>query len=446
VQYFKDKVGVIALSMPRERVDLAEKFHINVISSLENAGFEVYTHKNLIFETDQCIKISNEIKQKGVSSILFILGTWVDSPVLIDTLKGIDVPFGIWAEDNPESFSLTAGGIIHGTLDELGINHHFFYGSPNCQSLLDKITIFIKAASCSKNIKDQKLCVVGGRVPGMYTTMADIIQVKKVFGIEIVHIDSLRVYLEAIKIKNKKIKSLKQEIVSQFGKVNVNEQCFDKSLRLYFALKKILSEEKIKIAAVKCMDEMINNYAPFCLANSFLNDDGYTISCEGDIYGAITMQILKEISSNITLFGDVNHINQKENILRIVNCGSMPTKMAETKKEIDLLPQYEYISSIGGATTVFSVKDSPATIARLFRKDGVFGIIAFEGETFKQPKVKFKEARENWPHAFVKFKGESDILIQNLRSNHLHLTFGWYLNVIKEFCKLNNINFVTIKN
>ena len=436
----KNKVGVIALSLPRERTDLAEKFHTDAVVSLNNNGFEVCTHKNLVFETDKCIKIASEMRAKGVSSILLLLGTWVNTPVVIDTIREVKIPFGIWAEDNPGSFSLTAGGIVHGSLDELGMSHRFFYGSPDSPDLMKDISTYIKATSCIAQLDGQKLCVVGGRVPGMYTTMADIIQVKKIFGVEIVHVDSLRIYLEAKKASPEKIEKLKKTILSQFGKVDLDEQVIDRSLRLYFALKKVLSEEGYKIAAVKCMDEMINNYASFCLANSLLNDEGFTISCEGDIYGALTMKILKEASGSMTLFGDVNHIDQRKKTLRIVNCGSMPSLMAESRKDVDLVNQYEYLSKAGGATTVFAIKDSPVTGARLFRISGKYGMVAFEGATFKQPKEKFKEAREYWPHAFVRLECSTAALIQNLRSNHMHLTFGRCLNVIEEFCRLKDVD------
>lgn len=440
----KNKIGVIVLSLPRERTELAEEFYTKALISLESSGFETYTHKNLIFETNQCIKVANEMKARGASLILLLLGTWVNSPVVVDTLREVKVPFGIWAEDNPGSFSLTAGGIVHGSLDELGMRHRFFYGSPNSPELMKEISDCIKAASAAAKLNGQRLCVIGGRVPGMYTTMADMIQVKKTFGVEIDHIDSLRVYLEAKKANPKTIEALKKNILSQFGRIDLHEQVIDRSFRLYFALKKILSKEEYKIAAIKCMDEMINNYASFCLANSLLNDEGFTISCEGDIYGALTMQILKEISKDMTLFGDVNYIDQQKKILRIVNCGSMPSLMAENRKDVDLANQYEYLSKAGGVTTVFAIKDSPVTGARLFRVDGEYGMVAFEGTTFKQPKEKFKEARENWPHAFVRFDGNPAVLVQNLRSNHMHLTFSKCLDAVEEFCKLKGINFINV--
>ena len=436
------KVGLITLSLPRERTDLAENFGKKAAKSLRLAGFEVIDDGNLIFETDNCINTAKKYENIGVDCVIILLGTWVFTPTVVDTLKEVDLPFGIWAEDNPASFSLTAGGIVHGSLDELGIKHRFFYGSPHSERLIKETSAFIRAAAADRDLKGKRLCVVGGRVMGMYTTMVDIIQIKNIFGIEVEHIDSFRVYLEAKSAPDSEVSRVRKWIGDTFGKINADEKILERSIRLYVALKDILVKDGYDVVAVKCQDEMINNYASSCLAISLLNDDGITVSCESDINAALTMRILRSISGEISLFGDVNHIDQQEKILRIVNCGSMPTLMAESRREVDIEVQYEYMGKARGATTVFCVRESPVTFARLSRINGRYVLFAAEGNTKQVEKKRFKEAREYWPHAFVKLDCDMNIFHQNIRSNHIHLCFGNYLTDLKEFCRLKDIDFI----
>ncbi|HHX26926.1 MAG TPA: hypothetical protein GX721_09695 [Firmicutes bacterium] len=438
----KKKVGLIALSLPRERTDLAERFHSNAGTALKNAGFEVCTHEGLIFDSQECIRVARQLKDDGAGCILLLLGTWIDSPTVIDTVRAVDIPFAVWAEDNPASFSLTAGGIVHGSLDEFGLKHRFFYGSPSSRELISQVSAYVDAACCSTELDGERLCVVGGRVTGMYTTMADIIQIKEVFGVEMEHVDSLRVYLDAEDLDSEEVAECKRDVLAQFGVVNLSERVLDRSVRLYMALKRILVDKGYRMAAVKCMDEMTNNYCSFCLANSLLNDDGFTVSCEGDIYAALTMKILRTLSEGVALFGDINHVDHDGKIIRIVNCGSMPSSLAESRKDVDLENQYEYLSEAGGAVTVFSVKGFPATGARLFRIRGALGMVAFQGETIRRPKEEFKEAREFWPHAFMKLDCDTHVLVQNLRSNHMHVSPGHCLNALREFCCLKDLKLV----
>ena len=109
------------------------------------------------------------------------------------------------------------------------------------------------------------------------------------------------------------------------------------------------------------------------------------------------------------------------------------------KRKIDLACQYDYLSEAGVLQSFFS-KDSTVTAARLFRVKGNLGMVLFNGNTVKQPKERLKESRENWPQAFMKFDYDAEKLVQNFRSNHMHLCFGNCLNIIKEFCNLKNID------
>jgi L-fucose isomerase len=438
----KQSVGLIILSLPRERIDLAEEFGRNAVKALKSAGFEVHSHEDLVFDTDQCVKAARDLKEKGADCILILLGTWVFAPTVVDTIQGMGIPFGVWAEDNPASFSLTAGGVVHGSLDEHGLKHRFFYGSPKSEGLRQEISAFIRAAACANALSGKRLCVVGGRVMGMYTTMADIVQVKNIFGVEVEHIDSVRVYMEAKKTPADEVSKFRKGLSADFGKVNTEDQILDRSIRLYIATKSILEREGYSIAAIKCQEEMINDYSSFCLATSLLNDDGFTIACEADINAAITMRVLSSISRGISLFGDVNHIDHEKNTLRIVNCGSMPTLMAESRKDVDIENQYEYMGKAGGAPTVFCVRESPVTIARLFRIKGTYGLVASEGNTVKLAKERFKEAREFWPHAVVRLECNTYSLVEHIRSNHMHLCFGNHLDALKEFCALKDIQFI----
>jgi L-fucose isomerase len=326
----------------------------------------------------------------------------------------------------------------------MGLKHRFFYGSPLSEPLIKKIGAFISASAAVRELRGQRLCVVGGRVMGMYTTMADIIQLKETFGVELEHMDAVRLYLAGENAPEKEVQKVKSWIRETFGSVNVPDAILEKSIRLYLALKGALREESYTLVAVKCQDEMINNYASSCLAISLLNDEGLTVSCESDIYAAVTMRILRTISGNVSLFGDVNHLDTEKALLRVVNCGSMPTLMAERRKDVDIGLQYEYMGRAQGATTVLSVKESPVTVARLSRVKGCFVLLAAEGKTRAVDKKRFKESRENWPHAFIELRGDMETFIQNLRSNHIHLCFGNHLKDLEEFCNIKDIELIKL--
>jgi L-fucose isomerase-like protein len=270
----------------------------------------------------------------------------------------------------------------------------------------------------------------------MYTTMADIVQLKNVFGVEVEHMDAVRLYLEAEKVPAREVAAVETWLRESFGRIDAGGKVLEKSIRLYIALKALMGRTGYDLMAVKCQDEMIEEYASSCLAVSLLNDEGHTLSCEADIYAAITMRALSLLSGGIALFGDVNHLDVASGILRIVNCGSMPTLLARDRKEVDLGLQYEYMGRARGVTTAFSVRGSPVTLARLSRVKGALVMLAATGRTLEVERDRLKEAREFWPHAFVELDCDPKALVGNIRSNHMHLCMGNHAGDIEEFCRI----------
>ncbi len=97
------------------------------------------------------------------------------------------------------------------------------------------------------------------------------------------------------------------------------------------------------------------------------------------------------------------------------------------------------MSKKGGATTIFCCKPGRVTLARLARIKGQYVMHIATGEAFEQPKVMFKEAREKWPHAFIKLDGDAERFVQNCRSNHMHMSYGDLKDELVEVCEILQI-------
>ena len=71
----KKKVGLITLSLERERTDCARSFGEKGARQLKSAGFEVFVPDDLIFDTEGCIKAAHDFQAQGAQCILIQLGT-----------------------------------------------------------------------------------------------------------------------------------------------------------------------------------------------------------------------------------------------------------------------------------------------------------------------------------------------------------------------------------
>ena len=110
---------------------------------------------------------------------------------------------------------------------------------------------------------------------------------------------------------------------------------------------------------------------------------------------------------------------------------------------MDLGYQFEYMGEGRGVTTIFCCKPGKVTLARLVRIKGAYHLFISGGEAFEQPKEKFKEAKEVWPHAFIKMDDEPVSFIQEARSNHIHMIYGDYKKELFALCKILGIRTIT---
>jgi len=441
----KARVGLITVSLPRERVDLARHWNRIAREELEKSGgLDVLSRDDLALNVEDTVATARAFARDGVHSIVYLLGTWIYAPQVVRAIQEVPLPAIVWSPRDPASFSLTAAGVTHGSLDEIGLAHAFLYGSPQEPEVIQEIRRFARAAFAVGRMRGHKLGLIGGRVAGMYTTMVDMAQVTALFGADIEHVDQYRVILEAEKVPPAAVEGTIGTLRREFGTIHPPAEMVARSARLYHAVRKIVEEDGFDTIAVKCQDEVIGTYVSYCLPVSLLNDEGIVTACESDLNAALTMRVLNLLTEQAVLFADVNDVSLEEKTLRLVNCGSIPSTLAVSRKDVDLGLQYEYLGEKQGCTTIFCCKPGRVTLARLSRVKGRYVMLIATGRAFEQPKERFEEVRGAWPHAFVTLDGDPRRFVQNLRSNHMHMVYGEAEGELEKVCELLGIEPVRI--
>ena len=128
----------MTLSLPRERTDLAIKWNKIAIEKIKGKNIDIIFKEELIYNIEESLKNTKEFISKGVDCIIYLIGTWIYVPMIVDAALESNVPILLWSIKDPATFSLTGAGIAHGSLDEIGIKHKFIYGSPEDEKVLNK--------------------------------------------------------------------------------------------------------------------------------------------------------------------------------------------------------------------------------------------------------------------------------------------------------------------
>jgi len=436
----KPRAGLVTVSLDGERTDLAKKIAISARDNLIKNGINVVGNNELILKGSDVIKSVEYAKKQKADCIIYLVATWVYAPDIITAVQMINMPTIIWGVPEPASFSSVGANVIHGSLDELGLKHKLAYGDTNDVETINEILAFSRAAMAVQSLKMSRLGLIGGgHTIGSYPTSSDPNQIKRIFGVEVEHVDQLVLLERAKAIKENEAHHIYEEIKQEYGLINVPDEAMIKSIKVYVALKQMVQDYKFNFVAVKCLEEFISTFTSCCLAVALINDDGIVTACQGNLNAALSMMIMNILTGQPVIFSDVNVIEKKTGIARLVNCGSMPPSLAKKKKEVDWGYQYEYMGQGRGACTVFCCKAGKVTFGTLGRIKGDYVMQIATGEAFEKPKEALAEVRDIWPQAFIKLNCKPLDFYYNLRSNHSVVGYGDVTQELIYLCDLLDI-------
>lgn len=443
------KIGMMILSLPpeistipREAVEAADEMGRRTEDALGSAGFSVTRVPGQVQSEAEALRSTEALAGEKVDCILYMTGSWLHMPIITTPAMRLHKPFIVFAPHHLRISALSTSCIIHGSLEELGIDHKFVYGVPEDERVLGEIRRYAAAAMVANRMNGSCYGLFGGRSMYMYTGMPDLVQVKKIFGVETAHIDEHVVLEKASTESGSRVREFLQGFRARFKHVQVPDGVLDRSARLHLALAESVRENCVDFAGVKCIPEVAGDYASYCLAVSMGIDGGLVTACEADTNGALTMQALKLLSGGPVASADVKELDMDDGRLRLINCGTLPTGMATGDDDIVWMEQYESLVATRpgtGACPSFVCRPGRVTLARLSRISGEFVMQIAGAEAYWVPREGLQGVRERWPQAFLRIDGNPREFLQNCRSNHLHWTYGDYSGELVELCRILGI-------
>ncbi|MCL4378910.1 MAG: hypothetical protein M1409_11165 [Actinobacteria bacterium] len=444
------KIGIVVLAVPQEISPIPktaknsmENFAIRAEENLKKLNLDIIRVKEFVTNAKIANEKINYLINEKIDCLIFEIGSWPSPSLAIDMINKLDkrVPIILWATSDQITLSLVPTCQFHGAFDDMGIEHEFIFADPEDNRFKNSVSNIAKAGNVTNKLNGMNMGLFGGRYMNMYTGTADPIQVKKIFGVEITHINESCLVDEAEKIEIGNINDFSNFLHDKYKSVTAPPDVENKSIRLYFAMKKLKDDYNLNFAAVKCMIETQGKYCSHCLSVSQNLDEGFVIACEADINAAITMQIMHMVSGSAPGFGDFFNLDMENNILKVGNCGTFATEFAKDPKDVVLNEQYKHLVPGPGTGMVssFICKSGKVTLARLGRINGNYVMQISNGDAIYESKDKLTKGWEKFPHLFVKKFSDPETFLQNTRSNHIHWVYGDYIEELKAICKILEI-------
>lgn len=372
------KIAYLPLTKANWNNETLENFRKETLQFLNSLpGVEVLGGESMISteaEALACLEKMEEEQPDLITAhfLTFSLGTIV--PMFARRLKK---PVLLWSMKEPDP---AGGRLQNNSFCAANMNSHFLYrmhvpyfhlhaepGSPEAKCGLKKA---IRVMGAIRTIERMRIGLVGGRVPGFYTSSFDEMLLRTRIGAEVKYITEHELIETARNLSKGEINDA-MKIISGDASLHSSdapeEDQLRKSAALYGAACKLKEKHLVDTMAIRCWPEFIDSKLygiAVCSVIGHLTNHGITTACEGDIYGTVLMKLAQELSGELPFFCDL--IVMEGDFAVAWHCGAAPARLCK-KGATPCLCHSATVEGGGvkGVTNEFPLKPGRVTVARL---------------------------------------------------------------------------------
>lgn len=298
--------------------------------------------------------------------ITFSLGTIV--PGMAVKLRK---PVIFWSEPEPP---MTGGRIAANSFCATNMNAHalwkmdlkycLVYG--HAETAVPELARRLKVIGCIKKLQNVRVGSLGGRVPGFYTSDFNELAMREKFGVEAEGITLLELVKVAESIPG-------DELAEAVTQVKGDSKCFvsadelNKGAALFAAFNKLTKKYRLDAWTARCWPEFSDLFGiGVCHILGCMTNSGIPTACEGDMYGAVAMLMVKELSGSDAFFCDLISFDQTGDTGLFWHCGAAPRSLCKP----GCTPELRKHSIIDGGdkkgiAVEFPLKPGPVTVVRI---------------------------------------------------------------------------------
>jgi L-fucose isomerase-like protein len=339
------RVGYVGLSL---KSYFAEKYHHRErsIEGLKALAAEwdfdlIAVEEELSSETDS-IRAANYLRGQSID---FLLVQNSSISVGEQFLPFVDVAprLGLWSLPDPtheggvQIHSLVAlnehASILKRYLRDRDIPFKWFYDHVDTEMFRRRFGVTVRALTAVKHIEQARIGWIGGVSPGFHNMMIDPRLLHQRLGLHVGEHEMAELVRRAETYAPARVELLAAEMRGAATEVTVSSnEAFNRVTRVYLALKDMAEENGYDTLAVQCWSKIQELYRVVpCMAYSWLgSEDGFSVACEGDVQGAISMYLLNLLtgSSQSSTLLDMAALDPATNYMMMFHCGVTPRHFA----------------------------------------------------------------------------------------------------------------------
>ena len=329
-----------------------------------------------------------ECKTAGCDTMVALQTTMSDgrlAPLLGQIWGG---PLVLWATpEKPEgdlvsSCSLVGTHLYASVFARMGVPFQVVSGGPEDDRLLTDLDAAVRTTSAAARLRRAKIGLVGYHAPGFINLHADPFALDDSLGAQLYHFGQQEL-LSAMDAVPEKEVEIDVESTTQLGipLVNVTRDELMVQSRYYLAIRQIVADEHLDAFALRCWPELPNltGQWPY-LAMVRLTDEGYPVTMEGDVDGAIGMLALRLLGIEPGFLTD--WLEHDEHHITVWHGGGTPASLCEPAGGAHPRTIARHFNSDRAAVVDgWIAADRPVTLMRMWSDGRGYQLMTREGVT-----------------------------------------------------------------
>ena len=453
-------VGTSQLSFPGNKAAAFARCADGMKELGEKLGFELVVYPDTVIVREDAIKAVAAMEAEKIDFLL-VQHTSYSAGQLAPVLAKIqNANVGFWAIPEGEpvegavpfnsfcSINMHMGIVAH-YLRDYKIRVKWFYGYPDSEEFVRRLTITVRALTAIKNLRRSRIGLVGGVAPGFNDLYDDERNLNR--RLEGIYFNRLHEYSElddlAKSYKLSELEPLMESLVSCSGGYSdlAAQKYLETNARFLKAYRQFIAENQYDAVAVSCWPKFQDEYQySICSVIGQLNDEGTVAACEGEVLSAVSMLALKYIAGEQPpMLMDMSAFDEEDDTVLLWHCGPAPAyycqnngyKLGCNYSGMAHEPN-KGITARTGIARDMVFDDMPVTVMRLSGEVDKF--IQIGGEFMHPEKFSFHGSR-GWCGNLT-FNGEDitakdlvNTILVNGFQHHFPVIKGDYTAEIKEF-------------
>ena len=340
---------------------------------------------------DEAVALLDEMEKVRPDLIITHFMTFALGVVPPMFAQRLNVPVVLWSMPEPDpcggrlqSNSFCAANMNAHHMWRLHIPYFHVHAVPGTADAAAQLTRMIRVAQAMKQLNRMRIGLIGGRVPGFYTSSFSEMSLRRQLGPEVKIITQHELFTTAENLTDAEYQDALQTILADapcHESDGPRGNQLEKSARLFGAVRKLKDKFLVDTFAMRCWPEFISNdlYGiTVCSTIGHLTNHGYLTACEGDAYGAVMMRIAQELTGDLPFFCDMIMMEGEYGVAW--HCGAAPCGLCKNGFQPQLRKSATVEGGgVKGVTNEFPLKPGRVTLARLGEKrdgDGFRMLIA----------------------------------------------------------------------